>query len=53
MARSRWPRLERLGEIVLASPDVDAGLFRRDYLPGLQKLGARVTLYATENDVPL
>ena len=35
------------------SPDVDAGLFQRDYFPPLLKLGARVTLYATDNDIPL
>jgi esterase/lipase superfamily enzyme len=46
-------RVDKLGEIVLASPDVDAGLFRREYLPALESLGARVTLYATDNDVPL
>jgi hypothetical protein len=28
-------------------------LFRRNYLPALLELGARVTLYATDNDVPL
>ena len=44
---------DKLGEIILASPDVDSGLFRRDYLPVLRKLGVRVTLYATDSDVPL
>ena len=46
-------RIEKLGEIILASPDVDTGLFRREYLPMLRRIGSRVTLYATENDVPL
>lgn len=45
--------LSKLGEIVLASPDVDSDLFRRDFLPMLRTLGARVTVYATDNDVPL
>ena len=45
--------IDKLGEIILASPDVDTGIFRRDYLPMLRRIGARVTLYATENDVPL
>ena len=53
LSRDDSARIDKLGEIVLASPDVDAGLFRRDYLPALQELGARVTLYATDNDVPL
>lgn len=53
LSRDDAARIDKLGEIVLASPDVDAGLFRRDYLPALQELGARVTLYATDNDVPL
>ncbi len=53
LARDEDARIDKLGEIVLASPDVDAGLFRREYLPALRKLGARVTLYATDNDVPL
>jgi esterase/lipase superfamily enzyme len=53
LVRDNTARLDKLGEIVLASPDVDSDLFRRDYLPVLRKLGVRTTLYATENDVPL
>ena len=53
LSRDDAARVDKLGEIVLASPDVDAGLFRRDYWPALQALGIRVTLYATNNDVPL
>ena len=53
LVRDDTARLDKLGEIVLASPDVDSDLFRRDYLPVLRKLGVRATLYATENDVPL
>ncbi|MBT8083243.1 MAG: alpha/beta hydrolase [Gammaproteobacteria bacterium] len=53
LSRDDAAYIDKLGEVVLASPDVDAGLFRRDYLPALQTLGARVTLYATDNDVPL
>ena len=44
---------DKLGEVVLSSPDVDSDLFRRDYLPVLRKLGVRVTLYITDSDVPL
>jgi esterase/lipase superfamily enzyme len=53
LSRDDAARIDKLGEIVLASPDVDAGMFRRNYLPALRQLGARVTLYATDNDVPL
>ena len=53
LSRDPNARIDKLGEIVFASPDVDVGLFRRDFLPMLDGLGARVTLYATENDVPL
>ena len=53
LSRDDAARVDKLGEIVLASPDVDAGMFKRDYLPAVQKLGARVTLYATDDDVPL
>ncbi len=53
LVRDDAARLAKLGEMVLASPDVDSDLFRRDYLPVLRELGVRVTLYATDNDVPL
>ena len=53
LSRDDAARVDKLGEIVLASPDVDVGLFRRNYWPALQALGTRVTLYATDNDVPL
>lgn len=53
LAQDGSVRKDKLGEIILASPDVDSDLFRRDYLPMLRELGARVTLYATDSDVPL
>jgi esterase/lipase superfamily enzyme len=53
LSRDNAARIDKLGEIVLASPDVDTGMFERDYLPALRQLGVRVTLYATDNDVPL
>lgn len=53
LSRDDEARLDKLGEIVFASPDVDSDLFRRDYLPVLRDLGLHVTLYATDNDVPL
>jgi esterase/lipase superfamily enzyme len=53
LAQDGSVRTDKLGEIVLTSPDVDSDLFRRDYLPVLRKLGVRVTLYITDSDVPL
>jgi len=46
-------QIDKIGEVVLASPDIDTGLFRREYLPMLRRVGSRTTLYITENDVPL
>ena len=46
-------RIDKIGEVILASPDIDTGLFRREYLPMLRRVGSRTTLYITENDVPL
>jgi len=53
LSRDEAARNDKLGEIVLSSPDVDSDLFRRDFLPMLRELGVRVTLYATDSDVPL
>lgn len=39
-----------LGQIVLAAPDVDAEVFRRDLLPAMQASAERVTLYASSYD---
>lgn len=41
------------GQVVLAAPDVDAGEFRNRYLPALNKVARRVTLYASSNDKAL
>jgi len=46
-------QIDKIGEVILASPDIDTGLFRREYLPMLRRVGSRTTLYITENDVPL
>jgi esterase/lipase superfamily enzyme len=53
LSRDDAARVDKLGEIILASPDVDTDLFRRDFLPVLRRLGLRVTLYAADSDVPL
>ena len=40
-------------QIVLAAPDIDADVFRRDIAPGILGKGPRVTLYASSNDKAL
>jgi len=37
-------------QIVLAAPDIDADVFRRDIAPSILGKGPRVTLYASSND---
>lgn len=43
----------RFREIILAAPDVDAAVFRRELVPALRQAGRRVTLYASSNDLAL
>ncbi len=43
----------QIGEIILIAPDVDKGIFERDYVPVLESTGSRVTLYVSSNDFPL
>jgi len=43
----------RLGQVVLAAPDVDSRVFRRETLPVLGAHAARVTLYASSDDEAL
>jgi esterase/lipase superfamily enzyme len=40
----------KFGQIILAAPDVDSSTFRNRYVPVLQKMSARATLYASSND---
>jgi esterase/lipase superfamily enzyme len=40
-------------QIILAAPDIDAEIFRRDLAPALITSAARVTLYASSNDQAL
>ncbi|MBW7932277.1 MAG: alpha/beta hydrolase [Gemmatimonadaceae bacterium] len=40
----------QLGEVVLAAPDVDSRVFRREILPRLSPHAARITLYASSDD---
>lgn len=41
------------GELVLMAPDVDESVFKRDTLPMLARIPNRITLYVSEDDVPL
>ncbi|MBI2472003.1 MAG: alpha/beta fold hydrolase [Planctomycetes bacterium] len=40
-------------QVVLAAPDMDAEIFKRDIAPRIQKTAERVTLYASSNDKAL
>ncbi len=40
-------------QVVLAAPDIDAEVFRRDLAPAMTKIAGRVTLYASSNDQAL
>ena len=44
---------ERLKEVILAAPDIDADVFKRDIAPALTSTGRSVTLYASSADVAL
>ena len=53
-AARQEPRVrERLRQVVLAAPDIDAGVFRNQVAPALAELGAPVTLYASSGDLAL
>lgn len=43
------PKL-RLGQIIMAAPDVDASAFRNRYLPAAREMADRVTMYASSKD---
>ena len=45
--------LPRLGQVILAAPDVDARIFGRETLPILRQRAAGVTLYASSEDEAL
>ncbi len=46
----RADSLPRLRQIVLAAPDYDARVFRRDALPAFRARAERITLYASSDD---
>lgn len=43
----------RLKEIILAAPDIDADIFRRDIAPRITTANRSITLYASSNDTAL
>jgi esterase/lipase superfamily enzyme len=44
---------ERLKEVILTAPDIDADVFKRDIAPALTATGRPVTLYASSVDLAL
>ena len=40
----------RIKEIILAAPDIDAGIFKRDIAPVMVNMGRPITLYASSED---
>ena len=44
---------DRLKEVILAAPDIDADVFKRDIIPALTTAGRTVTLYASSGDLAL
>jgi esterase/lipase superfamily enzyme len=50
----RDPTLKsRVRELILAAPDIDAAIFRRDIAPFLANASGRTTLYASSRDMAL
>ncbi|MDO8051113.1 alpha/beta fold hydrolase [Janthinobacterium sp. SUN211] len=43
----------KVKEVILAAPDIDAGIFRRDIAPAMVRIGSPVTIYASSKDVAL
>lgn len=43
----------RFTEIILAAPDIDAEVFKRDLAPAMIEAGAPITLYASSKDIAL
>ncbi|HDZ8828530.1 TPA: alpha/beta hydrolase [Aeromonas dhakensis] len=43
----------KIKEIILTAPDIDAGVFKRDIAPRLAASGRPITLYASSNDLAL
>ena len=46
-------RLKVIHQIVLAAPDIDCGVFKKDILPAIKDVGKRKTVYASDKDMAL
>jgi esterase/lipase superfamily enzyme len=53
LAASDPTEVKRIKEVILTAPDIDSTEFTEQIAPGLKKLGAPVTLYASSNDKAL
>jgi esterase/lipase superfamily enzyme len=51
--RQRLRAGQRISEIILAAPDIDAGVFRREIAPQMQASGYNTTLYSSRKDKAL
>jgi len=47
------PNAPTFNQIVLAAPDIDTSIFKRDIAPAMKKVSPHVTLYASSNDQAL
>ncbi|WP_086776009.1 alpha/beta hydrolase [Vibrio coralliirubri] len=43
----------KVREVILAAPDIDADVFKRDIAPEMVKSNTPITLYASSEDIPL
>jgi esterase/lipase superfamily enzyme len=50
IGRSDPAARRRIKDIILAAPDVDADVFRREIAPALPQAGSHITLYASSKD---
>ena len=53
LARTDPTLKTRVRELILAAPDIDAAIFRRDIAPFLANASTRTTLYASSRDLAL
>lgn len=51
---NKHPKLaSRFQEVILAAPDIDADVFKREIAPAMIQAGNPITLYASSHDIPL
>lgn len=46
-------QLDKINQIILAAPDIDAGVFKNEIVPKITQIGEQITLYASSADKPL